>query len=177
MFRAFGHEPVAVLDGGFQKWRAEGRRIARGVEQRPRTVFRAHFRPDLVRSLEQVAAAVGSDRSQLLDARSAGRFEGREPEPRAGVRAGHIPGAKNLPYSQLTAADGTLLPPEDLEQRYRDAGIDLDRDVILSCGSGVSACALALGLEQLGRRHYAVYDGSWTEWGGRSDTPVETGRP
>jgi len=176
MFRVFGHERIAVLDGGFQKWRAEGRRVERTVENRQLGVFNASWRPDLVRSLQDVARLIGSAEAQLLDARSVGRFEGREPEPRPGVRSGHIPGAKNLPFTELSAADGTLLPPDQLERRFRDAGIDLARPVVLSCGSGVSACALALGLAVLGHRNYAVYDGSWTEWGGSRDTPVETGR-
>lgn len=173
--RALGHDAVYVLDGGFPKWVAEGRpREAGWIDPSPRR-FTARLRPDLVRTLDQVRAMVGSADVVLVDARSAGRFEGREPEPRAGVRAGHIPGARNLPFARLVAADGTLLPRAELIRRFEEAGVDLDQPIVASCGSGVTACALALGLEALGHRNYAVYDGSWTEWGGRSDTPAETG--
>lgn len=173
--RALGHEAVAVLDGGRNKWMAEGRPMESGwIEPAPRR-FTARPRPDLVRGLKEVRALVTSEAAVLLDARAVGRFEGREPEPRPGVRGGHIPGARNLPYTRLVGADGTMLDRAELRQRFEEAGVDLARPVVTSCGSGVTACALALGLEVLGHRQVAVYDGSWTEWGGRTDTPVETG--
>ena len=173
--RVLGHDAVAVLDGGLPKWVAEGRPSEPGwVAPSPRR-FTARLRPDLIRSIDQVRSLVGSDEVILVDARSVGRFEGREPEPRPGVRGGHIPGARNVPYGRLVAADGTLLPKAELIRRFEEAGVDLSKPVVTSCGSGVTASALALGLEAIGHRTYAVYDGSWTEWGGRSDTPVETG--
>ena len=174
-FRVFGHDRVAVLDGGFGKWRAEGHPVESGETRRPAASFVARFRPELVRSQDQVRSALGEADTQLLDARSTGRFLGREPEPRVGIRSGHIPGAKNLPYTELVGPDGTLLSPSELRGKFAAAGIDLGRPVITSCGSGVSACALVLGLELLGHRDYAVYDGSWTEWGGREDLPIEVG--
>ncbi len=174
-FRVFGHERVAVLDGGMARWRAEGRAEESGDVERAPASFRATLRPDLVRSLDQVRSAVGNTSLGLVDARSAGRFEGREPEPRAGLAGGHIPGAKNFPFAQVVDASGKVLPPDELKARFEAIGIDLTKPVIATCGSGVSAAALALGLEVAGHRDYAVYDGSWTEWGGRSDTPIETG--
>ena len=174
-FRVYGHDRVAVLDGGLTKWRAEGRPLQSGEVRRPPGSFIPRFRPELVSSYDQVRALLGSPTGQLLDARVPGRFEGRDPEPRPGLRSGHIPGSKNLPFTELVASDGTLLAPDQLAQRFRQAGIDLSRRVVASCGSGVTACCLALGLEVMGSRDYAVYDGSWTEWGGREDAPVETG--
>ncbi len=174
-FRVLGHERVAVLDGGMARWRAEGRAEESGDVERAPASFRATLRPDLVRSLDQVRSAVGNTSLGLVDARSAGRFEGREPEPRAGLAGGHIPGAKNFPFAQVVDASGKVLPPDELKARFEAIGIDLTKPVIATCGSGVSAAALALGLEVAGHRDYAVYDGSWTEWGGRSDTPIETG--
>lgn len=174
-FRVLGHERVAVLDGGMARWRAEGRAEESGDVERGPASFRATLRPDLVRSLDQVRSAVGNASLGLVDARSAGRFEGREPEPRAGLAGGHIPGAKNFPFAQVVDASGKVLPPDELKARFEAIGLDLTKPVIATCGSGVSAAALALGLEVAGHREYAVYDGSWTEWGGRSDTPIETG--
>jgi len=172
-FRAFGHEAVAVLDGGLPRWRAEGRALESGVPTpRPRA-FRARRRPRLVRSLEEIRRNLVTRREQLLDARSHGRFVGVEPEPRAGLRPGHIPGSANLPYDQLYQADGRLLPLDGLRTAFANAGIDLTKPVVTTCGSGVTACVLALGLHLLGAPRVAVYDGSWTEWGGRTDTPLE----
>ncbi|HXE57968.1 MAG TPA: 3-mercaptopyruvate sulfurtransferase [Gemmatimonadales bacterium] len=176
-FRAFGHRDVAVLDGGFGKWRREGRPVERGVVRLPRARFTARLDPALVRDLEAVRANLERPAAQVVDARSPGRFAGTEPEPRPGLRGGHIPGSRNLPFDSLVREDGTVLAPAELRRRFEAAGVDLARPVILSCGSGTSACALALGLELLGHRAYAVYDGSWAEWGGRSDTPVERGAP
>jgi thiosulfate/3-mercaptopyruvate sulfurtransferase len=172
-FRVFGHDRVAVLDGGFPRWLAEGRPVASGeAAPRPRR-FSARLRRRLVRDLASVRGNLKIRREQVLDARSRGRFTGTEPEPRAGLRSGHIPGSLNLPYEQLYQADGTLLGPHALRRQFEAAGLDLGKPIVTSCGSGVTASVLALGLAVLGRADVAVYDGSWTEWGGRADTPVE----
>jgi thiosulfate/3-mercaptopyruvate sulfurtransferase len=173
-FRAFGHDAVAVLDGGLRKWRAEGRPVESGAGKPAPRVFSARPRPELVRDLDAMRANIASHAAQVLDARSAGRFAGTEPEPRAGLRGGHIPGSRNLPYETLYRPDGTLKAPDELGRAVAAAGIDLARPIVTSCGSGVTASVLALALHVLGRRDVAVYDGSWSEWGARSDTPIET---
>ena len=173
-FRAFGHDAVAVLDGGLKKWRAEGRPVERGAASPRAAAFTARPRPELVRDLDAMRANIGSRAAQVLDARSAGRFAGTEPEPRAGLRGGHIPGSLNLPYETLYEADGTLKSPDELRGAVAAAGVDLGRPIVTTCGSGVTASVLALTLYLLGRRDVAVYDGSWSEWGGRADTPIET---
>ncbi|RPH76454.1 MAG: 3-mercaptopyruvate sulfurtransferase [Candidatus Rokuibacteriota bacterium] len=173
-FRAFGHDDVAVLDGGLRKWRAEGRPVESGGAAPARGAFTARLRPELVRDVEAMRANVARRTVQVLDARSAGRFAGTEPEPRAGLRGGHIPGSLSLPYETLYRPDGTLKPPNELREAVTAAGVDLGRPVVTTCGSGVTASVLALALYLIGRRDVAVYDGSWSEWGSRSDTPVET---
>lgn len=175
MFRLFGYDDVAVLSGGFAKWRRENRPVESGeVTPVPRTLT-VRFRPELVHSLDQMQENLRSKAAQVLDARSRGRFDGTEPETRPGLRGGHIPGSTCLHYPKLTDPEtGEFLPAGELEAAFEDCGVDLDRPAVGTCGSGVSACVLALGLHLLGHEDYAVYDGSWTEWGGRSDTPVET---
>ena len=175
MFRVFGHDKAAVLDGGLPKWRAEGRPLEGGPAAPRPAVFTPRLRRELVRGLEEVRAELESGRASVADARSAGRFSGTEPELRPGLRSGHMPGAKNLPYATLLGPDGTYLPPAEIARRFAAAGIDAGRPVAASCGSGVTACILALGLHLAGKEDAAVYDGSWTEWGGRADTPVATG--
>ena len=172
-FRAFGHDAVAVLDGGLRAWKAEGRPMASGEPSPTRRRFRARPRPELVRDLAAMRANLGTRAEQVVDARSRGRFAGTEAEPRAGLRAGHIPGSLNVPYETLYRPDGTLLPPDALRAAFADAGVDLAKPITTTCGSGVTASVLALGLHVIGRPDAAVYDGSWTEWGGRADTPVE----
>ena len=172
-FRAFGHDAVAVLDGGFPRWRAEGRPIESGTPAPKPRRFTARLRRRLVRDLASMRENLTSRRAQVLDARSRGRFVGTEPEPRASLRGGHIPGSLNLPYDELYQKDGTLLPPDALRRTFEASGLDLEQPVVTSCGSGITASVLALGLAALGRRDVAVYDGSWTEWGGRGDTPIE----
>jgi thiosulfate/3-mercaptopyruvate sulfurtransferase len=174
MFRVFGHPEVAVLNGGLAKWRAEGR----PVTDEPVTPREAHFTARqnnlLVRDLEQMRANLLSRREQVIDARSRGRFAGTEPEPRSGLRGGHVPGSVSLPHLELIGADGTLLPTAELRRRFDASGVDLSRPIVTTCGSGVTASTLTLALYRLGREDVAVYDGSWSEWGGRSDTPFET---
>jgi thiosulfate/3-mercaptopyruvate sulfurtransferase len=174
-FRAFGHLRTAVLDGGFGKWRHEGRRVEQGMVMLPRGRFTARFEPAAVRDLDAVRANLATRLEQIVDMRPAGRFAGVDPEPRPGLRGGHIPGSRSLPYTDLVASDGTLLPPDELRRRLQAAGIDSARPVVATCGSGTSACTLVLALHALGQDRAAVYDGSWTEWGGREDTPVATG--
>ena len=172
-FRAFSHDAVAVLDGGLPKWKAEGRPLESGEAKPARRAFRATPRPERVRDLAAMRDNVTARREQVLDARSAGRFTATEPEPRAGLRGGHIPGSLNLPSDTLLRPDGTLLSPVELRKRFEAAGIDFARPVTTTCGSGITASVLAFALHLLGHQGVAVYDGSWTEWGGRADTPVE----
>ena len=172
-FRVFGHDAVAVLDGGLPKWRAEGRPVERGPVTPAARRFIPRLRKELVRDLTQMKTTVTARGQQVLDARSRGRFAGTEPEPRAGLRGGHIPGSFNLPYDELYEKDGTLRPVPALRDALAKSGLDLARPIVTTCGSGITASVLALALHQVGRPDVAVYDGSWTEWASRSDTPVE----
>ncbi|HEY0931717.1 MAG TPA: 3-mercaptopyruvate sulfurtransferase [Gemmatimonas sp.] len=175
MLRALGHESVAVLDGGFVKWRAEGRAVSSEAPSIAATTFVPQLDAARWRDITSMRANVDSHAEQVVDARSPGRFSAEEAEPRAGVRGGHIPGAKNAHYASLVQANGEMLSPDALRARFADAGLNLDAPIVCSCGSGITACAVALGLEVAGAKQVAVYDGSWTEWGSQQDTPVETG--
>jgi thiosulfate/3-mercaptopyruvate sulfurtransferase len=177
MFRIFGHDRVSVLDGGLPKWKRE-RRPVTGEPSAPSSGkrFTPRFRPDLVRSKDQLLGNLQSRAEQVLDARAAGRFQGTAPEPRQGLRSGRIPGSCNLPFNRLLdPADQTMLPAERLKPLFAEAGIDPAKPIVTSCGSGVTACVLALGLERVGAKQVAIYDGSWSEWGLPGDTPVESG--
>jgi thiosulfate/3-mercaptopyruvate sulfurtransferase len=174
MFRAFGHTQVAVLDGGLGKWRREHRPLEKGVVTLSAGQFTARLDRRMVRDLAAVRANIHQQAEQLVDVRSRGRFAGVEPEPRPGLRSGHVPGSVNLPFTDLVQPDGTILPPAQLRQRFGRAGIDLSRPVVATCGSGTSACALVLGLHLIGHTQTAVYDGAWAEWGGQANTPIES---
>jgi thiosulfate/3-mercaptopyruvate sulfurtransferase len=175
LFRLMGKSDIAVLDGGFPKWRAEGR----PVEDLPPLPRERHMtvqrQAHLVKDVSQVAAAVKLGDWQIVDARAPARFRGDEPEPRPGLRAGHMPGAKNVPFNTLLNPDGTMKRDAALKAAFTDAGVDLDRRIITTCGSGVTAAVLALGLEMLGHRDWALYDGSWSEWGMFPDLKVAKG--
>lgn len=175
--RVFGHERVVVLDGGLQRWQALGLPVAAGSgAPAPRVPYQADFHPELVCDLAQMRLLAASRGRQLLDARSPGRFEGRDPEPRPGLKSGHIPGSHNLFFADLLDPDSrTLRSVDELAQLFRQAGVDPALPVVTTCGTGVTAAVLALALYRLGREDVAVYDGSWSEWGGLPDTPVVTG--
>jgi thiosulfate/3-mercaptopyruvate sulfurtransferase len=171
----FGHDRAAVLDGGLPKWVREGRPVEKGEPPSARpAAFRPDFRAARLRGIGDVLWNLDARAEVVLDARARGRFTGETPEPRAGMRGGHIPGARSLPYEELLNADKTFRSPSALRERFAAAGVDGSRSVITSCGSGVSACILTLGLKLAGLPEGSVYDGSWSEWGGRADTPVET---
>ena len=171
--RVFGHERVSLLNGGQNKWSAEDRPLTTDAPEIPETTFRAIFNSSMIRSVDDVWANLRTSDEQILDARGAGRFDGIDPEPRPECRSGHIPGSQNLPFNELIDPQmGTVLPIKELASRIQAAGIDDARPVVTTCGSGITACVLALGLHLTGRHDVAVYDGSWTEWGGRKDTPV-----
>jgi thiosulfate/3-mercaptopyruvate sulfurtransferase len=179
-FRVFGHPVVAVLDGGLNKWIAEERPLEEGAARPGERHFTARANSLLVRDLGQMQANLKNRREQVLDARARGRFEGAAPELWPGRRAGHIPGSRNLPFNELVRPDGTLKSPGELRQLFAGAGIELDKPVVTTCGSGITASVLALGLEVAGAKDVAVYDGSWAEWGlppdsEPDDRPVATG--
>jgi thiosulfate/3-mercaptopyruvate sulfurtransferase len=172
----FGHDNAAVLDGGLPKWLREGRPAQDGAVAVPSPAkFQPDYRATRLRGVGDVLGNVATQADLVLDARAAGRFTGAIPEPRAGMRSGHIPGSTSVPYTDLLNADGTFKPAAAVRARFAAAGVDGSKPVVTSCGSGVTACILTLGLRLADLPEGAVYDGSWTEWGGRSDTPVATG--
>ncbi|MBL4740501.1 MAG: 3-mercaptopyruvate sulfurtransferase [Sneathiella sp.] len=175
MVRLFGHEDVSILDGGLPKWQAENRPTEDLPVPKKERHFTSRQNNMMVREKSQVRKNIETAKEQLLDARAKGRFEGVEPEPREGLRSGHIPGALNLPFNQLLNGDGTLISGSALTAAFEDAGIDMSKPVITSCGSGITACVLAFGLHMIGHRRVSVYDGSWTEWGLDPDMPISSG--
>ncbi|WOK91700.1 thiosulfate/3-mercaptopyruvate sulfurtransferase 1, mitochondrial isoform X1 [Canna indica] len=195
MFRVFGHNNIWVLDGGLPKWLASGYDVESSAsgdavlkasaareaiekvyhrEPVPSSTFEAKFQPHLLWTVEQVKENIEAQAYQHIDARSKARFDGVAPEPRKGIRSGHVPGSKCIPFGQMLDDSQLLLPASELTKKFEQAGISLDRPVVTSCGTGVTACVLALGLHRVGKTDVAVYDGSWTEWGSKPDTPVTT---
>lgn len=175
MFRVMGVFQAYVLDGGLDRWKKEGRPLTAEPTKVAPNVFHVDFDASRVASLADMKKLVGEGSGQIADARSPGRFAGTDPEPRAGVRSGHMPGAHNVPAAALSR-DGSLLPLDELRATIEKAGIDLGGPIVTSCGSGVTAAVITLALESLGHKDNRLYDGSWTEWGGRTDTPVATGK-
>ena len=176
MFLSYGHSNVRILNGGLKKWRAEGRPVESGEVKPKAATFKASYDSRRVRSMQQLIANVESRAEQVIDARPAERFEGRAAEPRAGIRSGHIPNARNVPYAGLfDAATGEMKPLDDLRAAFTGAGVKLDAPIVTSCGSGVSAGVLTLALYRLGVTDTALYDGSWSEWGQEKGPPIATG--
>lgn len=173
-FRVFGATDVFILDGGLPKWKAEGRPLETGDSKRPAKKFRAEMDIGPVAMLADVRMALSNGGAQIVDARSAERFAGNAPEPRPGLRSGHMPGSFNVPYDSVLE-NGRLASREHIEAAFTSAGVDLDKPIITSCGSGVTAAILSLALESIGRMPKGLYDGSWSEWGSRPDVPVERG--
>nr|CAD1834588.1 unnamed protein product [Ananas comosus var. bracteatus] len=194
MFRVFGHEKVRVLDGGLPQWRASGfdvessdsgavlkataasqavEMVYHGKEPNP-SIFKAKIQPHLVWRIEEVNENIHAQTHQHIDARSKGRFDGIAPEPRIGIRSGHIPGSKCIPFPEMLDNAQKLLPPNELRKRFEQEGISLDRPMVVSCGSGVTACIVALGLYRIGKPDIPVYDGSWTEWEAQPAAPIIT---
>ncbi|MGQ3295503.1 MAG: sulfurtransferase, partial [Shinella sp.] len=175
LFRTMGAKNVYVMDGGIDGWKKDGRPLETDLPEPAPAVFHTNFNPYAVTSFEEMRGVVSTKSKQIADARGAGRFTGEEAEPRAGMRSGHMPGAKSMP-SGTFSVDGKFKDLTSLRQHFEDSGIDLSKPVVTSCGSGITAAIITLALASLGHENNTLYDGSWSQWGGRDDTPVVTGK-
>lgn len=174
MFRLMGHEDVVILDGGLKKWLSENKPVEDMLPIRRERHFSVKYRNDLIKDFTQVLNACENKKAYIFDARSANRFLGREQEPRAGLNSGHIPNSINFHYASFINENGTLKSKKEIENIFNAHNLDLKKPIILSCGTGITACIIGLALARIGHYHAAVYDGSWTEWGSRDDAPIES---
>ena len=173
-FRYMGHDNVYVLDGGLKKWLAEGRKTSNETALIEQSNFVARSKPELIKDFDQVKSFIDTGACQIIDARGAARFSGNEAEPRAGLKSGHIKGSKNLPFAKLINENGTMKTPDEIGLLFTNSGVDLSVPIVTTCGSGITACILALALECINVKNVPVYDGSWSEWGAREGALIES---